>query len=94
MKWLRVLVLTETSDSSLKIEKWCEFCEDYGCDIDHYPESHGTTWYVCHEKGKDETGSGLSVDRPTTYIAALREAAPSGDVIYIIRDKSNAIQSI
>jgi len=49
-------------------------------------------WFVCTKTGKDETGSGLDPDRPTTYDAALREAAKQKDVVYVLpRDNTRAL---
>ena len=59
------------------------------------PPQFSRVWYVCYKTGKDETGSGLSIDRPTTFDAALREAAQSGEIVFTLpKEKPNALQSI
>lgn len=78
MKWLEKLVLTTTLDPDDTIK------HEADSDKDTIKRWMGTTWFVASE-GIDETGSGLSWERPTTWDAAMREAAHTEDRIHIAK---------
>lgn len=79
MKWLEKLVLTKTLADDPE---------------PFVPMDIGKMWFVLEPGGKDETGSGLSWNRPTTYEAAFRECARQKDRIYVLPRDSDALQSL